>query len=307
MKYGTPPREREIDEYIRKGVINLDKPPGPTSYEVVRWIKDILGIKKAGHLGTLDPNVSGVLPVLLDKSTKLAGILEMKKEYICLAKLHSEISDTKLRNITREWTGKIYQRPPLKSAVKQKVRIREIYSLDVIERDRRDILLRIGCEAGTYVRKLIHDMGEALGCGAHMVQLRRIAAGPFREENSVRLHQIKDAYEIWKEEEREDEIRKLILPMEDALVDLPHILIRDSAVDAICHGADLAAPGFAGIDPSRRINSGEKVVMITRKNEAVAVGEAKVSSVDMLHLSSGIFVKTTAVFMEPGTYPKGWR
>jgi len=302
-----PNVERPLEEYINRGIINLDKPPGPTSHEVVAWVKDILGVKRAGHTGTLDPNVSGVLPVLIGKSTKLAGaFLKSQKEYVCLMNLHADVADERLRNIIREFTGKIYQKPPVKAAVLRRIRVREIYYIEILDRDGRDVLMKVGCEAGTYVRKLVHDIGEALGCGANMLQLRRTYVGPFNEENSVTLHDLKDAFEVWREEKNDAPLRKIIRPLEDTLVHLPHIVVQDGAVDAVCHGADLAAPGVLGVG-DRKIEKGDVVAMFTRKNEVIALGTAEMSSKEIEGAKSGIVAKTRSVMMETGTYPKGWK
>ena len=171
-----------IDELLQKGVINLDKPAGPTSHEVAAWVKRILHIKKAGHIGTLDPKVTGVLPILLQDATRAVGALaNLPKEYVCVLHLHKTVPDPLVWDILREFTVVLYQRPPLKSAVRRQIRKREIYYIDVLERQGNDVLFKVGCEAGTYIRKLCHDVGEALGVGAHMQELRRTKAGPFDE------------------------------------------------------------------------------------------------------------------------------
>ncbi len=304
-RYGCPPEERPMEEYIMKGVINLDKPAGPTSHEVVAWVKEILGLSKAGHGGTLDPKVTGVLPVALEKATKIIQtLLPAGKEYVCIMHLHGDVDDDELERVVREFEGTILQRPPLRSAVKRRVRPKKVYYIDIIERDGRDVLLRIGCQAGTYIRKLCHDIGEALGVGAHMAELRRTKTGPFSEENAVTLHDLKDAYEFWREEGWEEPLRHVIRPMEEGLSHLPRIEIRDTAVDAICHGADLAAPGIVRVE--KGIQPGDLVAIFTLKGEAVALGVAKASWKEMLHADRGIMVDTKRVLMEPGTYPKAW-
>ncbi|MHC1585500.1 MAG: RNA-guided pseudouridylation complex pseudouridine synthase subunit Cbf5 [Candidatus Syntropharchaeia archaeon] len=302
--YGCIPKNRPIGEYIRKGVINLDKPSGPTSHEVVAWIKKILKIEKAGHVGTLDPGVSGVLPILLGDSTKASRALIGEKEYVCLMKLHKEVPEDSLRKIFNEFTGKIYQRPPLKSAVKRRIRIREIYEIKPIEIQGKDVLFRVRCEAGTYVRKLCHDIGEALGVGAHMEQLRRTKSVPFDESNLVTLQDVKDAFVFYEERGDETLLRMVVLPMEYALKHLPKIIIKDSAVDALCHGADLTLPGVVAFD--EKISHGERVAVFTLKGEAVCMGLAIMSSEEMLEENRGICVDTKRVFMEKNTYPRRW-
>jgi H/ACA ribonucleoprotein complex subunit 4 len=177
--YGKDPSRRTIPELLDKGVINLDKPYGPTSHEVTAWVKNVLHIKRAGHSGTLDPHVTGVLPTMLGDSTRLVRVLLLSgKEYVCVMRLHADVPEIKVKAVLGEFTGTIYQRPPLVSAVKRQLRKRTIYYIDFMEMNGRDVLFRVGCEAGTYIRKLCHDIGEALGDGAHMYEQRRTKTGP---------------------------------------------------------------------------------------------------------------------------------
>ncbi|UCF08899.1 MAG: RNA-guided pseudouridylation complex pseudouridine synthase subunit Cbf5, partial [Thermoplasmata archaeon] len=167
-KFGTPPGERGISELIESGVVLLDKPAGPTSHQVSAWVRDILQIKKAGHGGTLDPHVTGLLPVALGRATNaLRSLLVGGKEYVGIMRLHGDVPKSRIQDVFSEFTGKIYQFPPLRSAVKRELRIREIYYLEPLEFDKRLVLFRVGCEAGTYIRTLCRDMGDALGTGAN--------------------------------------------------------------------------------------------------------------------------------------------
>jgi len=304
-RYGCAPEARTIEEHIERGVVIIDKPAGPTSHEVVAWVKEILKINKAAHTGTLDPKVTGVLLVLLGAATKLADTFVGDKEYVCLMKLHREVSEDKLRKVSGEFVGEIYQRPPLKSAVKRQIRTRTVHYIELKEIEGKEVLMKVGCEAGTYIRMLCHHIGLALGVGAHMSQLRRTKSFPFTEDTLTRLHDLKDAYVLCEEEGDESFLRKLIMPMEYALVHIPSIIIKDSAVDAICHGADLAAPGIARIEEG--INISNRVVLYTGKGEAVSIGRAKMNSEEMRRAEEGICVETEKVFMKQGTYMKGWK
>jgi H/ACA ribonucleoprotein complex subunit 4 len=305
--FGKRPNERPIQEYIQKGVINLDKPAGPTSHEVTSWVKKILEIEKAGHSGTLDPNVTGLLPVMLGHSTKAVdALLNAGKEYICLMKLHTQVPEKELKQVFREFKGEIYQKPSIISAVKRETRVRNIYYLELLEVEDKNVLFRVGCEAGTYIRKLCHDMGMAMGTGAHMQELRRSKSGPFREdETMITLHDLKDAHVEWKETGSEEMLRKVILPMERALMHLPKLVIRDNAVDALCHGAGLAAPGVLSVESD--IEKGDPVAIFSQKGEAVSFGVAQMKTLDILKAATGIVATTDRVFLEPGTYPKGWK
>ncbi|HDI10363.1 MAG TPA: RNA-guided pseudouridylation complex pseudouridine synthase subunit Cbf5, partial [Euryarchaeota archaeon] len=220
--YGKKPEEREIEELIERGIVNLDKPRGPSSHEVVAWIKRIMQLRKAGHGGTLDPKVSGVLPVTLEKSTKISHVLlPSDKEYVCVMRLHGDVSEDKILSVIEEFVGVIYQRPPLKSAVRRRLRRRRIYYIEDVEIRGRDVLMRIGCEAGTYMRKLCVDIGDVLGVGAHMAELRRTKTGVFSEEDSVTLQDLVDAYFFWKEDGEEKFLREMIKPVEFAVSGLP--------------------------------------------------------------------------------------
>ncbi len=242
----------------------------------------------------------------MGSATKVIQALHLAgKEYVCIMRLHGDVEEEKVREVCKEFMGPIYQRPPMRSSVKRRVRVRLIHYLDVLEKDGRNVLLRVGCESGTYIRKLCHDIGEVLGCGAHMRELRRTRSGPFTEENIVTLHDLKDAYVFWKEEGDEAYIRKALLPVELGVQHLPKFYVRDSAVDAICHGADLAIPGIVKIEND--IEERDIVAILTLKGELIALGEAIMRTEDVMKEKRGIAVKTKRVIMKPGTYPKLWK
>jgi H/ACA ribonucleoprotein complex subunit 4 len=304
--YGVIPQERPIEEYILNGVINLDKPSGPTSHEVASWVRKILNLSKTGHAGTLDPRVTGVLPIALENSCKiLQTLLKTGKEYICVMHLHREVVESLIKEKMNEFVGKIFQRPPLRASVKQSLRIREIYYIDILEIDGRNVLFYVGCQAGTYIRKLVHDLGLVFGTGAHMRELRRTRVGPFYEKNNlVTLQDIKDAYTFWKEDQDESHIREVILPLEYGVSGLPKIYIRDSAVDAVCHGAKLTAPGVLKL--SSHINPKSLVGLFTLKNELIALIVSNYDSNKILNLDHGIIGETKRVIMPVNTYPS-WK
>ncbi len=305
--YGTSPRERGLEMHLRLGAINLDKTSGPTSHEIVAWVKRILEVDKAGHSGTLDPKVTGILPVLLGDATRVMETLLMAgKEYICLMHVHKPVPKRRIIEVCGQFVGPILQKPPLKSSVVKELRTRTIYYLEVLEIEEQHVLMRVGCQAGTYIRKLCYDIGLALGTGANMEELRRTRAGPFREDDTLAtLHQLMDAQMAYKERGDESLLRRVIQPVEAALAHLPRLEIADNAVDAICHGAPLAAPGLLSLETG--IGRGDDVVLFTLKGEAVAIARAELSSEEMLASSSGIVAATERVIMEPGTYPKAWK
>jgi len=305
-RYGCKPTERPIHDYIRFGVINLDKPAGPSSHEVTAWTKRLLSLQHAGHGGTLDPKVTGVLPVTLEEATKtVQALLVSGKEYVCVMRLHGSASKKKVKTVLDEFVGDIYQRPPVRSSVARRIRTRRIYYLHLLEVADRKVLFQVGCEAGTYIRKLCYDMGEALGVGAHMQELRRTRAGPFTEtQNMVTLHDIAYLQTRWQEKRDEGAIRKFIQPMEKVVELVPKIIIRDSAVDALCHGANLAAPGVLSLETDIKPN--DTVAVMTQKGEAATLSKALASSKDMLKMNHGLVAKTERVLMPRGIYPKMW-
>lgn len=304
--YGKDPNTRTIKELLNKGVINLDKPYGPTSHEVTAWVKNILHIKKAGHSGTLDPHVTGVLPMMLGDATRLVQVLLLSgKEYVCVMRLHSDVPEIKVRAMLQEFTGVIYQRPPLVSAVKRQLRKRTIYYIDFMEMNGRDVLFRVGCEAGTYIRKLCHDIGEALGTGAHMYELRRTKSGPFKEDETlITLQDLTDAYFYYSEGD-EAPLRKCIMPMEHALAYVPKIVVKDSAVDALAEGAPLFVQGICKADTG--IKPKDMVAVFTLIGEVVSIGYARMSTEEIMAAKEGQAMDTVRVVMEPNIYPAGWK
>lgn len=303
--HGVAPEERPIEDHVRLGVVNLDKPPGPTSHQVAAWVREVLEVDKAGQGGTLDPKVTGVLPIgLQDAARALDLVSEASKTYVGLMHLHGDVPARALDKALTEFTGEIEQTPPARAAVKRERRTRRVHRLGVLEREDRDVLFEVACEAGTYVRTLVEDLGEALGVGAHLEELRRTVAGPMHVEDSVTLQDLTDAWVFWTEDGEERWLREAVRPVESAVTHLPQVVARDTAVDAVCHGADLAVPGVARL--SSDLAEGQRVTIRTLKGELVAWGTARMGVDATLDASQGIVVETDAVLMRPGTYPKGW-
>ena len=307
LDYGFFPQKRPINVYLNYGFIPLDKPRGPSSHEVVAWIRKMLQIEKAGHSGTLDPPVSGVLPIALGQATKALGLFLLgPKEYITVIRLHNDVQEQKILDVFNEFTGTIYQRPPQRSSVKRVTRTKRIYQINLIEKLGRLLVAKVTCEAGTYIRKLVYDIGEVLGVGATMVELRRTKVFNIDEEQGlVRLHDLSAAIYKWKNEGNEELVRKLIQPIENVLAPFKKVFIKDSAVDAVCHGAQVAIPGIVKL--SSNIVKGDLVVILTLKGELVALGKALLSANEIEELAKGFAVKIERVIMDKGTYPKMWK
>jgi len=303
QQFGTDPDKRTTAELLVSSIICLDKPKGPTSHQASAYVQKILGINKSGHSGTLDPKVTGVLPVALEKATRIVQAMQPAgKEYVCLMHLHSEMPKEVVEETIMSFVGKIKQLPPIKSAVKRQWRFRKIYYIEIHEIIEQDVLFTVGCQAGTYIRKLCHDIGEKLGCGGHMAGLRRSKAGSFNENEVWSLQDLTDAYHYYKTEGNDKFLRKILKPIEAGVAHLGKVYVLDSTVDTICHGANLAVPGIAKIETDIQVD--DMLAIMTLRGELIAIGKAKMISNEMLNKKSGIAVSLDAVFMEPGTYPK---
>lgn len=286
----------------RPGIIVIDKPRGPSSHEVAAWIGKMLGCP-VGHSGTLDPQVSGVLLIMLGNAVRLAPLLlQHEKEYICLLRLHGDVPRENILKAAEEFTGRVYQRPPRKSAVKRALRIREIQKLDVLATDGRLVLFRVQCDAGTYIRSLCHHIGLALGVGGHMQELRRTRSGIFNEKSMYSLHEVQDAC-VAAGEGKPERLTSMITSVDAAVPECPIVIIRDTAIDAVCHGATLAG---VGILRSAEFAKGQTVAVLSQKNEFVCLGRALAASSEIKPGDTGLVITPSAVFMPPGTYQKGW-
>lgn len=302
-KYGFYPDKRPIEVLLKNGIIVLDKPCGPTSHQVASWVKDIFGAKKCGHSGTLDPNVSGVLPLALDNATKvLQFMLGSQKEYVCLMKLHSDVGEKNIFETSKQLTGKIMQKVPLKSHVKKQIREREIYELEILEINGRNILFRAKTQAGTYIRKLCDDWGKLLGTNAHMQELRRTLAAGFSEKESVILQDVKDAFMFWKEEKDERYLRRIVLPVETAIQKMPKMFVKNSFVWNVCNGSPLHIDAIAKL--TEDVEKNRFVAIMSLKNELIAVGKSKATTNEILQNKEGVVAKIERVVMEKGVYPK---
>ncbi|KAJ0704300.1 putative tRNA pseudouridine(55) synthase [Helianthus annuus] len=295
---GYSPLKRPLAEYIRYGVINLDKPANPSSHEVVAWIKRILRVEKTGHSGTLDPKVTGNLIVCIDRATRLVKSQQgAGKEYVCVARLHSAVPDVaKVARALETLTGAVFQRPPLISAVKRQLRIRTIYESKLLEYDAEKhlVVFWISCEAGTYVRTLCVHLGLILGVGGHMQELRRVRSGIMGEkDNMITMHDVMDAQWMYDNYRDESYLRRVIMPLEVLLTSYKRLVVKDSAVNAICYGAKLMIPGLLRFENG--IENGEEVVLMTTKGEAIALGIAEMTTAVMATCDHGVVAKIKRV------------
>ncbi|ELY81346.1 RNA-guided pseudouridylation complex pseudouridine synthase subunit Cbf5 [Natrinema gari] len=302
MTLRSPPAARSPAELLTFGVVNLDKPPGPSSHQISGWLRDAVvetlaergvesTIDRAAHAGTLDPKVTGCLPVMLGDATRLAQVfLEGGKEYVAVLECHAPVPGD-AESVVAEFEGPIYQKPPRKSAVSRRLRVRELYDLEVLEVEDRRLLLRIRCESGTYVRKLCHDLGLALGTGAHMGHLRRTATEPFDDRTLHSAHDFLDALGFWLEDDDPEPLYDIVDPAERILEGIPRVVIAENAAREVANGAPVYAPGVLEADDG--IDHGSLVACYTPDGAAVCLGE-RVGAVDA---DSGVVVSLERVLV----------
>ncbi|KAH0791706.1 H/ACA ribonucleoprotein complex subunit 4 [Histomonas meleagridis] len=305
---GHSPLKRPIREHLKYGVLNLDKPSNPSSHEIVSWVKQILQVEKTGHSGTLDPKVTGVLIICLERATRIAKAQQNAgKEYVAVLKLFDHVTLPDLENAVKFLTGRVYQCPPLISAVKKELRVRNIYKDEVIEFDQENNLaiLKVSCEAGTYIRVLCEHLGLILGVGGEMAELRRTRTGHITENTGMNtMYDVLDAKWLLDTKGDESYLRRVVKPLEWMLTQYKRIVMKDSSVDAVCHGAKVMIPGILRFENGIEVD--EVVVIITTKGEAIALGIALMTTEQMYNSDHGFAAKIKRVIMDRGTYPKCW-
>ncbi|HXQ79495.1 MAG TPA: RNA-guided pseudouridylation complex pseudouridine synthase subunit Cbf5 [Thermoplasmata archaeon] len=298
--------EDAVDVRLREGAFLLiDKPRGPSSHQVTAWARDLLGVSVAGHAGTLDPNVSGLLWVGVGPALKLLPlVLEFPKRYVASVVLHGPVPVKEVEKMLQEFTGPIYQTPPVRSAVKRERRVRTIHRLELVEADGPRLLLDLTADSGTYVRTLAVDLGEALGLGGHMEELRRVATGPFREKQSVALATLADAAAARAAGDPAP-LLALLHPIEEVWREFPAIVVKDAAASALAHGAGLASGGILALP--KPFSRGARVALVTRSGELVATGVALRGSDEVGQVKHGWVVDETRVFVDPVRFPALWQ
>jgi H/ACA ribonucleoprotein complex subunit 4 len=299
--------ERSLDELLGSGILLVKKPRGPTSHQLTAWIRNVLGITKIGHGGTLDPMATGLLTILCGRATRLTDIiLKGDKRYISVIRFGRNIELEELEALLASLVGEIYNVPPKESAVKVQVRTRTISSLRLLDFDfdSRIAAIEISCVAGTYIRTLTRDIGLLLNTSCEMLELHRDKTSIFDESMACNMHQLVDAIFLWKEHNDERSLRKLLTPVESILTKIPSITIKDGAVAAMTHGAPLARPGV--VNASSKITSGSLVVINSMKGEAVAVAEISVDIDEVSNMKKGQVAVAKSVLMPTGIYPQNW-
>ena len=265
----------------KRELVVIDKPAGPFSYVVTDEVKRVLGARRAGHAGTLDPKVTGVLPIAFNNSTKVLTALRTDKEYVGVMRLHGDVDEGVLRESSKSFIGVIKQLPPVRSAVKRVERLRRVYYLRVLSVKGRDVKFVIGCEAGTYVRKLCHDWGVLLGVGAHMKFLRRTRVGCLTLRDAVSIEDFKV------------NPCACLLPVERAVCHLRKVWVDDFTVKRVRHGSKVFVPGVCKFSSGLRV--GELVAVMSVDDELVALGECEMSGDELSHASKGLVVSLKRV------------
>jgi H/ACA ribonucleoprotein complex subunit 4 len=295
-----------VGDRIRDGAfLLLDKPRGPSSHQVTAWARDLLGVARAGHAGTLDPNVSGVLWVGVGPALKLLPlVLEFPKRYVGVVAFHGSVGARELDRALAEFTGPIYQTPPVRSAVRRERRVRTIHRLERVESDGGRVVLDVVADSGTYIRTLAVDLGEALGVGAHLEELRRIGTGPFDESAAITLGTLADAV-ARRAEGDPTPLLAALRPIEEVWREFPRLVVKDSAASALAHGAGLASGGIVSV--SRAFARGAHVVLVTRSGELVATGVARYDASGIAGAPHGWVVTGTRVFVDAARFPALWQ
>ncbi len=283
----------------------VDKPRGPSSHQVTAWVRDLLGVERAGHAGTLDPNVSGLLWIGVGPALKLLPlVLEFPKRYVGVVALHGTVPPREIDRMLAEFTCPIFQTPPVRSAVRRERRVRTIHRLVRVESAGDAFVIDVTADSGTYVRTLAVDLGEALGVGAHLAELRRIGTGPFPEAQSLTLHALADAV-ARRAAGDPGPLLAALHPIEEVWREFPRIVLKESAASAVAHGAGLARGGI--LEVPRPFSAGQPVALVTRGGELVATGVARYDAAELARVRHGWVVDGTRVFVAPDRFPALWQ
>jgi len=303
--HGCKPHDRTIEQLLAAGMIVIDKPSGPNSHQVSAWARDILGVEKLGHGGTLDPFATGVLVLLSGRSMRLTKkVLNHDKTYVGVIRAPRNFDSDALGRAITQLSGQVYNVPPEISAVKVQVRSRHMETrlLDV---DERDAAIEVTCEAGTYIRTLARDLGLLLGHPVELKELRRTKSGRFIEPQAITLQNLKDAYWLWKEKGEDVAMRRILAPIESLVSEIPQIIIKDGAAGAIAHGAPLMRPGIVSI--AENLERGDTVRLMTMKGELVALASMLTRSESIVEMKEGEVARTDSVFLPSDVYPRAWK
>lgn len=279
------------------GVIVVDKPEGWTSHDVVGKMRRVAKTKKIGHLGTLDPIATGVLPLVIGRATRLSqfytrsdkiyeGVMRFgwstttydRAGEPTSHRVEYSVDGDALTEALGRFRGEILQTPPAVSAKKvegrrayelarQAVAVElapvpvEVYDITVLEAAGAEARVRIHCSGGTYMRSIAHDVGQALGCGAHLAELRRLASGEFEIAQARTIAQLESLA-------AEERLLEALVPAAEMLPGMPTVFVDDVTITQIRNGRNFPASPFRSQPASRRVKA------VSRTGELVAIGEA---------------------------------
>jgi len=294
--------QESLEGMLHSGLIILDKPDGFVCHDVASMVKEMLagtGVVKVGHGGTLDPNATGVLPLALNHATIIQDILlSGSKEYVGVMHLHGSPPESELETVARSFVGDIQQLPPDRSAVKRAPRVRHIEYLDILEREDRDVLFKVDCDAGTYIRTLCVDIGNALGCGAHLTELRRTRSGCFSENNIqlVIAQDIDTTARAWLEQGDASGLKMLVQPMERAFGEYSRLIIDDQAIKPAIRGNGIKAIDVVAIDSL--VQEGSRVAIFTKAGEIIARGRSMMPATTILEKRAGFIARISKIYAD---------
>ena len=306
--HGCNPYDRSLGELLECGVIILDKPPGPTSHQLTAWARNLLGIARIGHGGTLDPFATGLLTLLCGRATRLTAVLLQKpKRYIAVLRFKDEVDKDRISGLLDSLTGETYNVPPKESAVKVQVRTRVIRLAQLVDVDdaSRVFIVSFHCDAGTYVRTLAKDIGLLMGTGCELLELHREGSGGFDDSMACTMQQLTDAAFLWREHDEDRGLARILVPVESILDDLPRIVVKDGAVAALSHGAPLARPGV--VSAPKGLPVGSSALISSLKGEVVALATLSVATDSLPGMKTGQVATAQTVMMPSGVYPQTWQ
>lgn len=288
----------DLKTLVNNSIILVNKPPGKSSHEITTWVKKIVGARRAGHAGTLDPEVSGVLPVALGRATKLLRYIAGKeKTYVGIIKFRNVQTETQIRELFKKFTGELIQTPPKQSAVRKVPRKRTVYSLEFLEiseSNPRLVLFKTRVDAGTYIRTLCEYMGKLVG-GSRMEELRRIAVGRINEGDTITMHDLIDAVWLLNNKNDSSGLQKILKPPQH-FIDLPRVTIKNTALKSLLSGAQLTAPGIKQIDEN--VGKGACISIYSENGEFVGVGITQAASDEIKGMERGIAVKIERIHLD---------
>ena len=303
--FGCPPDERSLEQLLASGFILVDKPAGPTSHQLAAWARDLLGLERLGHGGTLDPFATGVLPLMAGRCMKITNkILKHRKSYIAVFRFKTMPDEAALDATIASMRGRIYNVPPEVSAVKVQVRTRKVFAFERLDLDGKDLVARITCEAGTYIRTMARDMGLMLNTPVSLKELRRETSGSFHLKDCITMDQLADAVWLWKECGEEAALKAVVHPIEKLLLDVPRCQVKDSAVAALAYGAPLLRPGLVRIPAS--LTKGTELLVTSMKGEAVGYVKLTSDTDAIPKMETGEIARPSMVLIDTEVYPRRW-